>query len=135
VSETEPAIVLVVEDEPLVRLFVEEILSEDGGYRVITAADADEALMILKGRPEVRLVFTDINMPGSMNGLELAHTVQARWPGVEVLVTSGAGLSGALPSGSRFLQKPSMPRVLLAAVRDMLARTCGPTMRAPVMPI
>ncbi len=57
-SETEPAVVLVVEDEPLVRLFAEEVLTEDGGYKVITAADADEALGILQERPDVRLVLS-----------------------------------------------------------------------------
>ncbi|KAA2244317.1 response regulator, partial [Salinarimonas soli] len=72
-------------------------------------------------RQDVRVVFTDINMPGAINGLDLAHAVKANWPGTGVLLTSGAPPQGALPAGARFLQKPFMPMVLVAAVQDLLA--------------
>jgi CheY-like chemotaxis protein len=84
-----PAI-LVVEDEPLLRLMAVDIV-EDAGFEALSAATADEALAILETRADVRLVFTDVQMPGSMDGLRLAHAVRDRWPPVELIVTSGRG--------------------------------------------
>jgi len=131
-GEAQSAVILVVEDEPLVRLFAEEVLAEDGGYRVVAANNAHEALAVLSARPDVRLVFTDINMPGSMSGLDLAHRVHAVWPAIGLLVTSGAGLDGALPPGARFLEKPVMPMVLVATVGDLLAERHGAMQPQPV---
>jgi CheY-like chemotaxis protein len=101
-----PAI-LVVEDEVLVRMLAIDVAIA-GGFEALSAANADEAIEILELRPDVRLVFTDVNMPGSMNGLRLAHRVRQRWPPVELLVTSGfANLTTAdLPERARFLPKP-----------------------------
>jgi CheY-like chemotaxis protein len=78
-------VILVIEDEVLGRMMAVAI-AEDAGFRA--AVSADEAISILESRSDVRLVFTDINMPGSMNGLGLAHAVRGRWPPVELLVTS-----------------------------------------------
>ncbi|WP_188312150.1 response regulator, partial [Salinarimonas soli] len=89
-SDVPPAVVLVVEDEPALRLLSEEILAEYGGYEVISAAHAGQALAILSARQEVRLVFTDTNMPGANMGLDLALAVKANWPGTGVLLPSGA---------------------------------------------
>jgi len=80
-------VILVIEDEVLGRMMAVAI-AEDAGFRALSAASADEAISILESRSDVRLVFTDINMPGSMNGLGLAHAVRGRWPPVELLVTS-----------------------------------------------
>jgi CheY-like chemotaxis protein len=101
-----PAI-LVVEDEVLVRMLAIDV-AVAGGFEALSAANADEAIEILELRPDVRLVFTDVNMPGSMNGLRLAHTLRQRWPPVELLVTSGfANLTTAdLPERARFSPKP-----------------------------
>jgi two-component system, response regulator PdtaR len=71
--------VLIVEDEPLVRLGAVQTI-EDAGFEVIEAANADEAIEILEKRSDIRVVFTDVHMPGSMDGLKLAHAVRNRWP-------------------------------------------------------
>ena len=75
-------VILVVEDEFLVRISTVEMI-EDAGFRVLQAADADEAIEILQVRPDIRVIFTDIHMPGSMDGLRLAHAVRARWPPIK----------------------------------------------------
>jgi CheY-like chemotaxis protein len=99
--------VLIVEDEPLVRLGAVKII-EDGGFEVIEAASADEAIRILECRSDIRVVFTDIHMPGSMDGLKLAHAVRNRWPPIKIIVTSGRHLitEKDLPEGGRFFAKP-----------------------------
>lgn len=100
--------ILVVEDEPILRLMAIEIV-EDAGFEALAAATADEALAILEARAhDVRLVFTDIEMPGSMDGLRLAHAVRDRWPPVELIVTSGKFQIAAddLPDRGRFIAKP-----------------------------
>src|ERR1022692_2880797 len=79
--------VLVVEDEPLVRMVAFEAI-EAAGFKAYAAADADEAISILERQCNIRLVFTDINMPGSMDGIRLAHCVRDRWPPVQFIVTS-----------------------------------------------
>jgi len=82
----EKPVILVVEDEILVRLTAVAI-AEDAGFEVLSATTADEALSVLEARADVRLVFTDVQMPGSMDGLRLAHAVRDRWPPVELIVT------------------------------------------------
>jgi CheY-like chemotaxis protein len=100
-------VILVVEDEVLIRMMA-VIAAEDSGFEALWAASADEAIGILESRSDVRLVFTDVNMPGSMNGLRLAHAVRGRWPPVELLVTSALGnvTANDLPERGRFLPKP-----------------------------
>jgi len=104
------AALLVVEDEPLVRAMAAEVFM-DAGFRVFEACDANEALTILDGRDDIGIVFTDIEMPGTMNGLALAAEVRSRWPDVGVLITSGRVLlaSGMLPTGAVFIPKPYLP--------------------------
>jgi CheY-like chemotaxis protein len=100
-------VILVVEDEVLVRMLVVSV-AENAGFEALWAATADEAIGILESRSDIRLVFTDVNMPGSMNGLRLAHAIRGRWPPVELLVTSALGNITAedLPERGRFLAKP-----------------------------
>jgi CheY-like chemotaxis protein len=115
-----PAI-LVVEDEPLLRLMAVDIV-QDAGFEALAATTADEALAILEARADdVRLVFTDIQMPGSMDGLGLAHAVRDRWPPVELIVTSGRCHIGAneLPARGRFIPKPYDFHVLSQAFQQM----------------
>jgi two-component system, response regulator PdtaR len=82
------AAVLIVEDEPLIRMgAVYQI--EDAGFEVYEAASADAAIALLELHKEIRLIFTDVDMPGSMNGLKLVHYVRGRWPPVKIIVTSG----------------------------------------------
>ena len=82
------ATILVVEDDILLSLDTSEAL-EDAGYDVIAAANADEAIKVLETRNDIRTIFTDINMPGSMDGLKLAAGVRDRWPPIHVIVTTG----------------------------------------------
>jgi CheY-like chemotaxis protein len=87
---TEPkSSVLVVEDEMFIRMLAVDTL-EDGGYVILEAGDAREALALLEQTPNISLIFTDINMPGDLDGLDLATEVAKRWPHIEIIVTSGA---------------------------------------------
>ena len=100
-------VVLIVEDESLLRATAMDMVVE-AGFHAIAASDADEAIRILESRNDIRAVFTDIQMPGSMDGLRLAHVVRNRWPPVALIVTSGQTnvAEGHLPTGGRFLRKP-----------------------------
>jgi len=105
--EAKTHIILVAEDEALVRqLSVCEL--EDAGYRVIEAADAGQAIAILETGVPVDVLFTDVNMPGDMDGIRLVRLVHSRWPDVGLIVTSGrADIPWAeLPHDGQFIRKP-----------------------------
>jgi two-component system, response regulator PdtaR len=116
-SETSarPVVVVVTEDEALVRMIAVEVLNDEG-FVTIEAEHAAAALNICKLRAdEVDVLFTDIRMPGSMDGLELAHCVRERWPRISLVIVSGNLFVNLdeLPAGSRFLAKPyDMQRVV-----------------------
>jgi two-component system, response regulator PdtaR len=99
--------VLIVEDEALLRWDAVEII-EGAGFEAITARNAVGAIAILETRDDVRIIFTDVNMPGSTDGLKLAHAVRGRWPPIKIVVTSGYGhlVDGDLPAGSLLIAKP-----------------------------
>jgi CheY-like chemotaxis protein len=110
--------VLIVEDEPLLRSMAVEFLSE-AGLQTFEAENAEEALDLLQQRAgEVAVLFTDVRMPGSMDGLELARVAHSSWPWIRVIVTSGAfgKPSDTLPNDADFLRKPWLPLDLLAHV-------------------
>jgi two-component system, response regulator PdtaR len=113
-------VILVVEDEVLVRMMAVSV-AENAGFDALWAATADEAIEILESRSDIRLVFTDVNMPGSMDGLRLAHAVRGRWPPVELLVTSALGTITVkdLPQRGRFLPKPYDVATLSTAFQQM----------------
>jgi CheY-like chemotaxis protein len=113
-------VVLVVEDEPLVRMFLTDFLDE-AGFKVFEAVSADEAISMLQARPDVQAIITDIEMPGSMNGLELARVVKDRWPGVGVVVTSGRERPGPddVSDQVAFVSKPFLPDTIINIVRQM----------------
>ena len=113
-------LVLVVEDEPLVRMVATEIAAE-ADFDVISVANADEAISVLEGGVDVSVVFTDVHMPGSIDGLRLAQSVHERWPPVGLIVTSGRGEISAhdLPEGGRFLAKPYDAGTLKQALREI----------------
>jgi CheY-like chemotaxis protein len=116
-------LVLVVDDEALLRWHAADLL-ESAGYRVVEAADASTALHILESRSDVRLLFTDVQMPGAQNGLDLAKEVHERWPNVLLLVTSG-GMQIAdadLPDHGRFVAKPYHESELLHKVDGLIAK-------------
>jgi CheY-like chemotaxis protein len=100
-------VVLVVEDELLLRTNAAEMIAE-AGFDVVEASNADDAIAILEARPDIHVVFTDIQMAGSMDGLKLAHFVRSRWPPIKIVATSGHHVfnDGDLPAGSIFLPKP-----------------------------
>ena len=106
--------VLVVEDEPIIRFDAVDML-ERQGLEALEAANAAAALTMLKLRPDVSVLFTDINMAGNIDGLELARVVAHRWPHIRIVVTSGhVHLRDTdLPGASAFLPKPYLPETLV----------------------
>jgi CheY-like chemotaxis protein len=119
-SATSRPVVLIVEDEFLLRMNAAEMIGDDG-FDVVEAANADEAIAILEARPDIHVVFTDIQMPGSMDGLKLARFVRGRWPPIKIVATSGFVSVGEddLPKGSRFLSKPYRPAQIVATLREL----------------
>lgn len=119
-TQSQPTI-LVVEDETLVRMHGADLLGE-AGYEVIEAADADEALSILSRHETIHLLFSDIDMPGSMDGLDLARHVHERWPHIRLLLTSGQHQlqDGQIPDTGQFLRKPWTQEGLVNRVRGLL---------------
>jgi len=116
-----PICVLVVEDEFLSRLHAVNLV-EDAGYEAIEASNAEEAIAILEARKDIRIVFTDVDMPGTMDGLKLAHAIRTRWPPIELIVTSGHfNLSDAdMPERGRFFPKPYRDRDIVSAIRHFV---------------
>ena len=88
----------------------------------IAACDADEAVAILESRADIVLVLTDISMPGSMDGLKLAHAIRSRWPPIKIIVVSGRGLTSELPTDIRFFAKPYQTDAMISEVRSLIAR-------------
>lgn len=111
--------ILVVEDELLLRMTVVDDL-EQQGYEVLTAATADAAIRILETRNDIRTIFTDIGLPGSMDGLKLAAAVRDRWPPVNIVITTGmtAPELNQMPARSLFVAKPYQCTQVLKAVRS-----------------
>src|SRR5215475_3074215 len=111
--------VLVVEDEFLIAINASAVF-ERAGFDTIEASNADEAIAVLQKR-EVDLIFTDVRMPGSMDGLRLARYVRDRWPPIKIMVTSGHHLiqNGDLPDGGVFLSKPYTDAAIIAAINQL----------------
>ncbi len=101
------SVILVVDDDPLVRVHSQFAL-EDAGYEVVEAGNAADALERLDERPDIAALFTDIRMPGTLDGVGLANAVHARRPDISILVTSGVndGSELALPDAAQFVRKP-----------------------------
>jgi CheY-like chemotaxis protein len=114
------AVVLIVEDDFLIRMHAAEIIA-DAGFDVIEAASADEAIVILEDRLDITVVFTDIQMPGSMDGLKLAAAIRWRWPPIKIIATSGFVdvRQDDLPEGGRFLPKPYSPEQIVRTLREL----------------
>jgi two-component sensor histidine kinase/DNA-binding NarL/FixJ family response regulator len=118
-----PAKVLVVEDEMLLRMRAVNIV-EDAGFTPIEAVNADEALAILESRSDVDLLFTDIQMPGSMDGLKLAYAVHERWPSIKIILVSGklTPTDSERPTDSRFFGKPLEVKQIIAEIQEMIGQ-------------
>ena len=112
------ALIVVVDDDVFERMGASGMF-EDAGYRVLEAGDADEALRIFETNADIRLLFTDVSMPGSMSGSDLAHQVAERWPGVGIIVTSGRPRPHKLPLSMLFHDKPYEPSAVLRQAMEM----------------
>ena len=132
VGVEQPIVVLLAEDEVLIRMLTADVLV-DAGYRVIEASTAEEALALLEARADVRLLVTDVKMPGKLDGLALARLVGSRWPQVGIVITSGHALAGdeEVPEGTLFLVKPVKFESLLAHLLALTAGTTGAPVIAP----
>jgi two-component system, response regulator PdtaR len=121
-AENKRRVVLVVEDEVLLRINAVEMI-EEAGFDVFEAGNADEAIAILETQPDIHIVFTDIQMPGSMDGLKLARFVRGRWPPIKIVATSGRHnfLDGDLPDGGVFLSKPYTSGKIATTLRELTA--------------
>src|ERR1700716_4382383 len=118
-----PPKILVVEDEMMVRMRAVDIV-EDAGFTPIEAVNADEALAILESRSDIELLFTDIQMPGSMDGLKLAYAVHERWPLIKIILVSGQLklTDDDKPADSRFFGKPLDVKQMIAEMQDMMGK-------------
>ena len=121
ISAAKRAVILVVEDDVFIRMDAAQMIAGDE-FDVIEAANADEAIAILEARLDVTVVFTDIQMPGSMDGLKLAVAIRDRWPPIKLIATSGRVALGRddLPDGGRFLRKPYSPVQILKTIRELM---------------
>jgi CheY-like chemotaxis protein len=122
-SSVKRPVILVVEDDFLIRMHAAEMIA-DAGF-VVEAASADQAILILEARLDIMVVFTDIQMPGSMDGLKLAAAIRGRWPPIKIVATSGLVdvRQDELPEGGRFLPKPYRPDQVLRVLRELTSLT------------
>jgi CheY-like chemotaxis protein len=113
-------VVLIVEDEFLLRMNAVDMI-RTAGFEAVEAANADEAIEILETRRDIAVVFTDIQMPGSMDGLKLARAVRGRWPPIKIVATSGHVnvAETDLPDGGKFLPKPYSPHQIAGLLREL----------------
>ncbi|RYG95442.1 MAG: response regulator [Alphaproteobacteria bacterium] len=116
-----PITVLIVEDEPIIRMTIADDLI-DAGFDVCEAANASDALTVLSERHDIRAIFTDIDLPGELNGIEFAHVVRGRWPPIEIIITSGHKRVGPadIPSRSCFFPKPYAHADIVSAIKRMV---------------
>jgi CheY-like chemotaxis protein len=119
-AEPRRPVVLVVEDDYLLRLDAADMIKA-ADFEVIEAANADEAIAILESRNDIAVIFTDVQMPGSMDGLRLARAVRGRWPPIKIITTSGQRIIEELdlPEGGRFLPKPYNPTQVSGVLREL----------------
>jgi CheY-like chemotaxis protein len=117
----QPPIVLVVEDEMVLRMRAVDIV-EDAGFKALEAVNADEALSILESRSDISLLFSDIQMPGTMDGLKLAQAVHHRWPSIKIILVSGQVKPSDedKPADSRFFGKPIEVEQMIAELQNMV---------------
>jgi two-component system, response regulator PdtaR len=113
--------IVVAEDEPLIRMLVVEVLIQNG-FEVLEACHAEAALVHLIARAaDIHVLFTDVTMPGTMNGLALAHHTRGHWPWIGLIIASGRPVLGEMPVGSRFLAKPYLLSHAVRHARELIA--------------
>lgn len=115
------AVILVVEDQAIIRMGAVALVVE-AGYDVLEAENADEAIRILESRTDIKLVFTDVDMPGTMDGMKLTHFIRKRWPPVKLLVASGMMImkESEFPQGAKFFSKPYSEETIVDAITSLL---------------
>lgn len=118
--QADRSIILVVEDEPLLRMFATDMV-EDAGFQVVEAANATEAVTILEARTDIRIVFTDIDMPHGIDGVRLAACIRDRWPPIDIIIVSGKPFppEAQLPERAVFYPKPYRQSEIIAAMVEM----------------
>jgi CheY-like chemotaxis protein len=116
------AVILLVEDYALVRMGAVDFVTA-AGFEALEASNADEAIRLLETRPDIQLVFTDVGLPGTMDGIKLAHHIRNRWPPVRLIVASGRTMldESHIPVGARYFPKPYSDSVIVEAMLGMLA--------------
>jgi len=114
-------VVLVVEDDVLLRWTATAII-EEAGFDVVEAGAGIEAISVLEKRSDIQTVFTDVELPGSINGIQLAHLIRTRWPSIRLIATSGQLRlrEDDLPAGARFLHKPYAVANLTGALKELM---------------
>jgi CheY-like chemotaxis protein len=115
-------VVLVVEDDPIIRMGALRLVVA-AGFEALEASGADEAIRILEDRGDIRLVFTDVGMPGTMDGIKLSHYIRERWPPVKLIVASGKAIldESHLPLGTKLFHKPYHDSSIIEAMISMLS--------------
>jgi DNA-binding NtrC family response regulator len=116
-----PHVVLIVEHNELLRLLTADIM-QDAGFVALHASDADEAMIILESRSDIALLLTSVIMPGSTDGVGLAHMVCERWPAIKTIIASGQRrlIGRDLPKDSRFFLKPYDAQIMISEIRSLL---------------
>lgn len=119
------AIVLIVEDEPLQRMDMVD-MAERAGFEVLEAIDADHAVALLEKRTDIRLVITDIDMPGAMDGMKLAAAVRKRWPPIEIIIVTAGTMPVPqdLPERAIVMSKPLNYDRVIEAMNRLAPRLC-----------
>ena len=114
-------VILVVEDEPIQRMDAVDLV-EDAGFEAVEAASAEAAILILESRPDIRVVFTDIDMPRGIDGMKLAAAVRDRWPPIEIIIVSGRRRPqmADMPARGVFFAKPYKRHEITAMMHRML---------------
>lgn len=121
-TDAKHPLILIVEDDDVTRMDA-AVMIRQAGYRVLEAANADEAIAFLESALPIAVIFTDIEMPGKINGQRLAHAVRDRWPPVHIVATSGhfdLPSFGVLPDGVRFLPKPYLHAAVTRTLNEVL---------------
>jgi len=121
----EKPVVLIVESEALIRMSAVHMV-EDAGFSSVDVGNADGAIEILENRRDVRAVFTDINMSGSIDGLKLTHAIRGRWPPIHLIVTSGLNMADKLPANGRFILKPYSAEQVATALSELFSSHPAP---------
>jgi DNA-binding NtrC family response regulator len=121
VTDRLPRVILIVEHDEFLKSLTADIM-EDAGFVTLRARDADEAVAFLDFRSDIALLLTSVTMPGSMDGLDLAHMVRERWPAIRIIITSSKVwlTTNNFPTGSRFVPKPYRAQVMISEIRSLI---------------